>query len=126
MTRIITAVKKKIFFFSNFFNHRFVEVLPSGGLCYEQAKDKCVGGISRVGTVVERLKQIRPNPILLNAGDSFQGTLYYDLFKGNITAQFMNKLKIDAHVSTSMIVQLFSRFYDNDDFDIDIRKSRYG
>ncbi|XP_058806758.1 apyrase-like [Phymastichus coffea] len=79
------------------FHARFIEVSPSGGLCYEQEKDRCVGGVSRVATIVERLKKIRRNPIFLNAGDCFQGTLYYELFKGNITAYFMNKLHPDVH-----------------------------
>ncbi|XP_016845606.1 apyrase isoform X2 [Nasonia vitripennis] len=77
------------------FHARFLPVSPpSGGLCYEN--EKCVGGIARVASIVNHLKQIRPNAIFLNAGDCFQGTLYYDVHRGNITAYFMNKLPHDA------------------------------
>lgn len=95
----ILSNKKVIILFKYFRKRRFVKISPSGGLCYEQFKDKCTGGIARIATIVKKLKRIRTNPIFLNAGDSFQGTLYYDLFKGNITAQFMNKLHPDVHVS---------------------------
>ncbi|XP_014226882.1 apyrase-like [Trichogramma pretiosum] len=76
------------------FHSRYVEVAPNGGLCYE--KSKCVGGVARLGSIIKRLASIRKNPIVLNAGDSFQGTLYYELYRGNITAHFMNLLPHDA------------------------------
>ncbi|XP_001603018.1 apyrase isoform X7 [Nasonia vitripennis] len=87
------AFELSIIHFSDF-HARFLPVSPSGGLCYEH--EKCVGGIARVVSIVNRLKQIRPNAIFLNAGDCFQGTLYYDVHRGNITAYFMNKLPHDA------------------------------
>ena len=77
---------------------RFVPIAPSGGHCYDYLKEKCVGGIARVATIIRQLKQARPNAILLNAGDSFQGTLYYDIHHGNITSYFMNQLPHDATV----------------------------
>ncbi|OXU20285.1 hypothetical protein TSAR_016141 [Trichomalopsis sarcophagae] len=87
------AFELSIIHFSDF-HARFLPVSASGGLCYEH--EKCVGGIARVVSIVHRLKQIRPNAIFLNAGDCFQGTLYYDVHRGNITAYFMNKLPHDA------------------------------
>ncbi|XP_011501279.1 PREDICTED: apyrase-like [Ceratosolen solmsi marchali] len=76
------------------FHGRFIPIAPDGGFCYDQ--EKCVGGIARVSTIVHHLKQQHPNAILLNAGDCFQGTLYYDIYRDNITAYFMNKLPHDA------------------------------
>lgn len=93
--------------------YRFVQVSPSGGLCYKQDEEQCVGGVSRVATIVDRLRQIRPNPIFLNAGDCFQGTLYYDLFKGNITAYFMNKLHPDVHVRISTNIYFYYQSRNN-------------
>ncbi|KAJ8687576.1 hypothetical protein QAD02_023370 [Eretmocerus hayati] len=74
----------------------YVPVPPLSGLCYDYEKQKCVGGIARIAKIVHRLKEIRSNAVFLNSGDYFQGTLYYDLFRGNITAHFMNKLPHDA------------------------------
>ncbi|XP_008212356.1 apyrase isoform X1 [Nasonia vitripennis] len=76
------------------FHARYVPVSPSGGLCHEN--EKCVGGIARVANIVQRLKQIRKNAIFLNAGDCFEGTLYYGIYRGNVTAYFMNELPHDA------------------------------
>lgn len=36
------------------------------------------------------------NPIYLNAGDNFQGTLWYNIGRWNVTAQFLNMLKADV------------------------------
>lgn len=58
-----------------------------------------VGGIARIATMVKSLKKIRPNAILLNAGDCFTGSLYYGLFQEKIVAHFMNQLPHDAIVS---------------------------
>lgn len=63
-----------------------------------QEKD-CVGGISRVYTAVNRLKKERPNAIFLNAGDHYQGTLWYNVHRWNVTATFMNMLPHDAMVN---------------------------
>lgn len=38
------------------------------------------------------------NPLYLNAGDSFQGTLWYNIGRWNVTSQFLNMLKADAMV----------------------------
>lgn len=53
-----------------------------------------VGGFARVVTKVNELK--KPNSLVLNAGDTFQGTLYYSLFKGEADAKMLNLIKWDA------------------------------
>lgn len=37
--------------------------------------------------------------LYLNAGDNFQGTLWYNLLRWNVTSTFLNMLKADAIVS---------------------------
>ncbi|XP_058806741.1 apyrase-like isoform X2 [Phymastichus coffea] len=71
------------------FHARFVPFLSHD-------KKTKVGGIARVSTIIKKLKQQRSNAILLNAGDFFNGTLYYALFQESITAHFMNLLPHDA------------------------------
>lgn len=50
--------------------------------------------------MVKRLKQQREvegkNPIFLNIGDNFVGTLWYELFGWEVTAQFLNLVEADA------------------------------
>lgn len=40
----------------------------------------------------------RPNSIFLNAGDHYQGTLWYNVHRWNVTATFMNMLPHDVMV----------------------------
>lgn len=53
-------------------------------------------------TVVKQLKEKHKseNPIYLNAGDSFQGTVWYNFFRWNVTSHFLNLLQADAMVKT--------------------------
>ncbi|KAG7209791.1 hypothetical protein KM043_011409 [Ampulex compressa] len=78
----------------NDFHARFQETGPTSGTCHQ--KYDCVGGIARVYTAVNRLKEERPNAVFLNAGDHFQGTLWYNVHRWNVTATFMNMLPHDA------------------------------
>ncbi|XP_023287861.1 apyrase [Orussus abietinus] len=80
----------------NDFHARFMQTGPSSGTCYEEVKDKCLGGIARVYTASHRLMKERRNAIFLNAGDQFQGTLWYTLHRWNVTATFLNMLPHDA------------------------------
>ncbi|XP_014477409.1 PREDICTED: apyrase isoform X2 [Dinoponera quadriceps] len=79
----------------NDFHARFEQTSPTSGPCHKEKED-CVGGIARVYTAATRLMSERPNPIFLNAGDNFQGTLWYNLHRWNVTALFLNKLPQDA------------------------------
>lgn len=100
--RVTKLSKKELFEISlihiNDFHARFEQVSTSSGTCLESQEETCFGGIARVATIVKRLVNERPNPIFLNAGDNFQGTLWYTKFKWNVTSQFMNMLPHDALV----------------------------
>ena len=56
------------------------------------------GGYPRIVSKLKALKKAKPNSLTLNAGDVFQGTLYYSLFKGKADAEAMNKVGFDAYV----------------------------
>ncbi|KOC68564.1 Apyrase [Habropoda laboriosa] len=75
---------------------RFEQTGPRSGACYKGEEKSCVGGIARVFTAVNRLIEERTNPIFLNAGDHFQGTLWYNVHRWNVTATFMNMLPHDV------------------------------
>ncbi|XP_049885609.1 apyrase isoform X1 [Pectinophora gossypiella] len=81
----------------NDFHARFVETSPSGGVCNPNDAP-CIGGFARLTTVVREAKAREPHSLLLNAGDSFQGTIWYNLLRWNVTQDFMNMLPHDAHV----------------------------
>lgn len=58
------------------------------------------GGFARIKTRAEQLREEahRQNKgfLFLHAGDCFQGTLYFSLFKGEANARLLNALNIDA------------------------------
>ncbi len=58
------------------------------------------GGFSRIATRVDQLRDDAERQghgmLFLHAGDCFQGTLYFSLFKGKANADLLNALKIDA------------------------------
>jgi len=99
----VTFEKHKL---SNNLNHgqhklcwnRFEQTSSNSGACREGHEKDCVGGIARVYTAVNQLVKERPNAIFLNAGDHFQGTLWYNIHRWNVTALFMNMLPHDAMV----------------------------
>lgn len=66
----------------------------------EDAEGKCFGGIARVKTKIdERRKSIRDNGgnvVVLDAGDQFQGSLFYSTYKGKAAAEFMNAIGFDV------------------------------
>lgn len=61
-----------------------------------------VGGFSRVQTRIKQLKLAAAEDerkfLFLHAGDCFQGTLYFSLFKGIAAADMLNRLEVDAMV----------------------------
>jgi 5'-nucleotidase len=79
---------------------KFEETNFDSTSCKEKLGQVCIGGFARVMTMVKRLKAEREaagkNPIFLNIGDNFVGTLWYELFGWNVTATFLNILPADA------------------------------
>ncbi|MDM7932918.1 bifunctional metallophosphatase/5'-nucleotidase [Tabrizicola sp.] len=66
----------------------------------DAAENKCFGGIARVATKINELRDAVKaeggNVIVLDAGDQFQGSLFYTTYKGAAEAEFMEKIGFDA------------------------------
>jgi 5'-nucleotidase len=64
----------------------------------EEGKGECIGGAARLITAInqERKKLEGQNVLLLNAGDNFQGSLFYITYKGAAEEEFLNQMKPDA------------------------------
>ena len=64
----------------------------------EEGAGECIGGAARLVTAIaaERKKLEGSNVLLLNAGDNFQGSLFYATYKGRVEAEFLNLMKFDA------------------------------
>jgi 5'-nucleotidase/UDP-sugar diphosphatase len=66
----------------------------------DATEGKCFGGVARVKTKIDErrdaLKAENGNVIVLDAGDQFQGSLFYTTYKGKDTVEFMNAIGFDA------------------------------
>jgi 5'-nucleotidase len=54
------------------------------------------GGVARRATLIESIRQENPNTLLLDAGDIFQGTPYFNYFGGELEFKLMSMLKYDV------------------------------
>lgn len=54
------------------------------------------GGMVRLATLIESCRAENPNLLLLDAGDMFQGTPYFNYFKGEIMLKIMSKIGYNA------------------------------
>jgi 5'-nucleotidase/UDP-sugar diphosphatase len=57
---------------------------------------KPYGGYARQATLIKKFRASDPNPLLLNGGDTFQGTLYFNVYEGLAEAAFMNMVGYQA------------------------------
>ena len=54
------------------------------------------GGVARRYTLINNIRQENPNTLLLDAGDIFQGTPYFNFYGGELEFKLMSKMKYDA------------------------------
>lgn len=55
----------------------------------------CFGGVARRHTKIQEIRRSHGNVMLMDAGDQFVGTTWFNVHKGNATSYFMNKLGYD-------------------------------
>ena len=65
----------------------------------DASQNKCYAGMARRKTKVDEIRNQTQNVLLLDAGDQFQGTVWFNYYAGNATSHFMNRLQYDAMVS---------------------------
>jgi len=70
--------------------HSQIEPLPSNHYKYPG-----LGGFSRRATLVDNIRKNNPNTLLLDAGDIFQGTPYFNYFGGELEFKLMSMLGYD-------------------------------
>lgn len=64
----------------------------------DSEKEECIGGYARIVSKLKELKESKRdlNPIYLNAGDNFQGTLWYNIGRWNVTNELLNMYPADV------------------------------
>ncbi len=62
----------------------------------EPHQTKKLGGYARRLGVIDSIRRVEKNVLLLDAGDFCQGTPYFNFFNGKVEIEAMNKMKYDA------------------------------
>ena len=80
------------------FHARLSPVTAGGSRCRSEdaAAHKCFGGVARLATEIATLRAARPHPLLLDAGDRFQGSLFYTYYKSAALKPFFELLDYQA------------------------------
>jgi 5'-nucleotidase len=71
--------------------HSRIEPFPMDG-----SRNQGLGGAARRSALVKKIRQEQKNVLLLDAGDIFQGTPYFNLYGGELEMQIMSDMGYDA------------------------------
>ena len=71
--------------------HSHIDPFPADHALYPNR-----GGVARRATLIERIRNENPNTLLLDAGDIFQGTPYFNFYGGELEFRLMSRLQYDA------------------------------
>ncbi len=71
--------------------HSRIDPFPMDGTRYQG-----LGGVARRAAIIKQIRATERNVLLLDAGDTVQGTPYFNFFKGQVEMEMMSKLQYDA------------------------------
>lgn len=71
--------------------HSRIEPFPSNDPKFPEQ-----GGFARRAAVIKKIRETEPNVLLLDAGDIFQGTPYFNLFQGEVEYKLMSMMGYDC------------------------------
>lgn len=70
--------------------HSYIDPFPP-----THPKNPNMGGVARRATLIEAIRAENPNVLLLDAGDIFQGTPYFNYYGGELEFKLMTMMKYD-------------------------------
>lgn len=71
--------------------HSHIDPFPMGSSKYQG-----LGGVSRRAALIQKIRNENEHVLLFDAGDIFQGTTYFNLYKGEVAFRAMSAMKYDA------------------------------
>jgi 5'-nucleotidase len=71
--------------------HSRIEPFPMDGSKYQG-----LGGVEARAAIIQQIRNVEENVLLLDAGDIFQGTPYFNFYKGEVEMKAMSAMKYDA------------------------------
>ena len=87
---------------TNDFHSRIEPINKYDSTCDAETLEKkeCFGGVARLAAAIkakrDEIKAAGGNVIVVDAGDQYQGSLFYTTYKGKDTVEFMNAIGYDA------------------------------
>ncbi len=70
--------------------HSYIDPFPPN-----HPKNPGMGGVARRAALIETIRKENPNVLLLDAGDIFQGTPYFNYYGGELEFKLMSMMKYD-------------------------------
>jgi 5'-nucleotidase len=70
--------------------HSYIDPFPEN-----HPKNPNMGGVARRAALIESIRKENPNVLLLDAGDIFQGTPYFNYYGGELEFKLMSMMKYD-------------------------------
>jgi 5'-nucleotidase len=83
--------KKRLVILHTNDTHSTIEPFPSN-----HSKFPNMGGVSKRHTIIQKIRSEEEHVLLLDAGDIFQGTPYFNTFNGELEMKLMSLLQYDA------------------------------
>ncbi len=71
--------------------HSRIEPFPMDG-----SRNQGLGGLSKRASLIAKIKNQQPHTLLLDAGDIFQGTPYFNFYEGEVEMKAMKLMGYDA------------------------------
>ncbi|MBC7524556.1 MAG: metallophosphatase [Flavobacterium sp.] len=70
--------------------HSYIDPFPA-----DHPRNPNMGGVARRATLINEIRQENPNVLLLDAGDIFQGTPYFNYYGGELEFKLMNMMQYE-------------------------------
>ena len=71
--------------------HSYIDPFPA-----DHPRNPNMGGVSKRASIIEKIRLENPNVLLLDTGDIFQGTPYFNYYGGELEFKLMSMMKYDA------------------------------
>ena len=71
--------------------HSHIDPFPA-----DHSRNPNMGGVARRAALVQQIRNENPNTLLLDAGDIFQGTPYFNFYGGELEFRLMSKMGYDV------------------------------
>ncbi|KAL3217193.1 hypothetical protein MRX96_006096 [Rhipicephalus microplus] len=83
---------------TNDIHSRILESDKRGVQCNEEKRrqNKCYGGVARIAYEARKLRKSSRNVLFVNAGDFYQGTLWYSILRHKIVSAAMSQMGYDV------------------------------